>query len=349
MGQSVIKNPRKVFSQASGGDTSSLDSRITYLENNEWKITYFESVSAATGTITKPTGSTIQLDQLAGGVDAYVSTIVNGQPTGILPQTAGGVAVDVTSFDASGNYVLTGTPSAFPVAIIYIITIKAVNYQNLVEANILDLEDINAAPANGYTASRILITDANGYLVIANTATYPDLTELSYGKGVTSSIQTQLNNKTITVFKDSTTGTAITGTTANTIAFSTPINGDTFSVGDFMESFSRCIKTGDNSTGAHRLYINSSNSLSGATLIAMINTGATTDSSDLARIGIVKSSNVIEFPTATTSIVNRDNTSTGAVTSAAIDITILQYFIVAYQNASTLDSTAHSGAYMRKN
>ncbi len=124
-------------------DLTSVETRITNLENHEYKITYFESVGTATGTVTKPVGSTILLDQFAGGVDAYVSTIVNGQPTGIFPQTAGGVIVDVTSFNTAGDYVLSGTPSAFNVAIIYIIKIPALYLDNAVIANRLDIEDIN--------------------------------------------------------------------------------------------------------------------------------------------------------------------------------------------------------------
>jgi len=44
------------------------------------------------------------------------------------------------------------------------------------------------------TASRILSTDASKNITALDTTTYPDLTELSYVKGVTSSIQTQLNS-----------------------------------------------------------------------------------------------------------------------------------------------------------
>jgi hypothetical protein len=46
-----------------------------------------------------------------------------------------------------------------------------------------------------FTASQIVITDASKNLISATTATYPSLTELSYVKGVTSAIQTQLNAK----------------------------------------------------------------------------------------------------------------------------------------------------------
>lgn len=45
------------------------------------------------------------------------------------------------------------------------------------------------------TASRILLADAAKKIVSADTATYPSLTELAYLKGVTSSVQTQLNSK----------------------------------------------------------------------------------------------------------------------------------------------------------
>src|SRR3990167_5924993 len=45
------------------------------------------------------------------------------------------------------------------------------------------------------TASEILITDASKNIVSAAVATYPSLTELTYLKGVTSAIQTQLGTK----------------------------------------------------------------------------------------------------------------------------------------------------------
>jgi hypothetical protein len=48
---------------------------------------------------------------------------------------------------------------------------------------------------SGLTASEILITDASKNIASAPVATYPSLTELTYVKGVTSAIQTQLNGK----------------------------------------------------------------------------------------------------------------------------------------------------------
>jgi hypothetical protein len=143
MGQSLIKEPRRIWSLASSGIDPLLDERVTYLEENEYKITYFTEINNSTGTITKPTNSTILVDQFFGGIDAYVSTIQNGQPAGIFPKTSGGVDVDVTSFNTLGDFVLTGTPSSYPVALIYILKIQAKDYQNLNINNILDLENIN--------------------------------------------------------------------------------------------------------------------------------------------------------------------------------------------------------------
>lgn len=114
-----------------GGMTPSELARLEYLETNEYKITYWASITTDSGSITKPTGSTIVLDALSAGVDAVVETISNGQPTGFSPVTGGGAYVTVSSFDTSGNYTLSGTPSATPVALLYVITIPADQYQNL--------------------------------------------------------------------------------------------------------------------------------------------------------------------------------------------------------------------------
>ena len=151
MGQSAVKNPKKIFSQA--GADPALNNRVTNLENNEYKILYFEAISSTTGTITKPTGATILLDQFYSGGDALVETLSNGQPTGQSPLTIGGAVVSVTSFDTSGNYVLSGTPSAYPIALVYIFKIKAIDLPNLNMTNIMQMD------ANGYVPYLGAITD----------------------------------------------------------------------------------------------------------------------------------------------------------------------------------------------
>lgn len=141
MAQSSLRNNKRLFS-VSGGDPS-LPDRVTYLENNEYKILYFQTISATTGTITKPTNSTILLDQFYEGGDAIVETLVNSQPSGQSPLTSTGAVVSVSSFDTSGNFTLSGTPAAFDVALVYILKIKAEDYQNLTTANIMAMDFVD--------------------------------------------------------------------------------------------------------------------------------------------------------------------------------------------------------------
>ncbi|MCR4307832.1 MAG: hypothetical protein NUV80_04665 [Candidatus Berkelbacteria bacterium] len=70
------------------------------------------------------------------------------------------------------------------------------------------------AQVTSLTASEIVITDGSSNLVSAAVATYPSLTELSYIKGLSSAIQTQLNGKQATLTNP------VTGTgTINEIAY----------------------------------------------------------------------------------------------------------------------------------
>ena len=54
---------------------------------------------------------------------------------------------------------------------------------------------INSLNLSSLTASELTATDASKNIVSLPVATYPSLTELSYVKGLTSAIQSQLNGK----------------------------------------------------------------------------------------------------------------------------------------------------------
>jgi len=64
---------------------------------------------------------------------------------------------------------------------------------------------LSAPIFDSLTASRILATDGSKAVQSLDTTTYPDLTELSYVKGVTSALQTQINNKQATITGGATT------------------------------------------------------------------------------------------------------------------------------------------------
>lgn len=139
----VIKHRRVVSSK--DPDVLSLLSDVDKLKNNEIKITYFEPIISSTGTVTAPGQATILLDQFEGGVDAYVSTISGGKPTGEFPVDSSGNQVDVSYFDALGNYTLTSTPTVFPVALIYVFKTKLIDYQNVDLNYIIEEDEINSS------------------------------------------------------------------------------------------------------------------------------------------------------------------------------------------------------------
>lgn len=66
---------------------------------------------------------------------------------------------------------------------------------NIENADIKAAAGIAVNKLAALTASEIVISDGSGFISSAAVATYPSLTELTYVKGVTSAIQTQLNTK----------------------------------------------------------------------------------------------------------------------------------------------------------
>jgi hypothetical protein len=142
MGQSVIRNPRKVHSQ-SGGDPS-LPSRVTTLENNEYKVTYYEIISGASGSLTVPTGATINAGEFGLSGNCILSKIDgSNKPTFESPKTSGGTIVTASLNETTGAWVASGTYTDSFVALIYSIKIKAVDYSNLTYANIIETVKLN--------------------------------------------------------------------------------------------------------------------------------------------------------------------------------------------------------------
>jgi len=99
----------------------------------------------------------------------------------------------------------------------------------------------SAIQVSSLTASQILSTDGSKNLTSLDTATYPSLTELTYVKGVTSSIQTQLGTKVTAIgvtTANGVSGSSSGGTTPNltiTLGAITPttVNGNTFTTGTY--------------------------------------------------------------------------------------------------------------------
>jgi len=138
---SVLKNYRKIYTSP-GGDPS-LPPRVTTLENNEYKVTYYEVIQGTSGTLVIPSQSTINTDEFGLSGNAILSKIdANNKPTYQSPTTSLGVAVTASLNVLTGAWVASGVYTDPNVALIYSIRIKAIYYSNLTYNNIIETIDL---------------------------------------------------------------------------------------------------------------------------------------------------------------------------------------------------------------
>ena len=119
------------------------DDRFEELENKYVRSTRFEEIITGTsGAVTITGTQEIVLNDFGGGTDAVISTFENGYPTFENATDTNGVLI-ATTFDAVGNYVLSGTPSSYPVSIVYRVREKFIDFDES-DTNLIgeyDLED----------------------------------------------------------------------------------------------------------------------------------------------------------------------------------------------------------------
>lgn len=208
-------------------------------------------------------------------------------------------------------------------------------------------------------------------------ATYPSLTELSYGKGVTSAIQTQINTKQATISLTTTgtsgaatfaantlnipiysTGTAIVlsktvtdvtvNATAETKVYSYTVAANTLAAGDILDLIARFRKTGTAGTMITRIRFGTNNSTAD-TLIAQMTSATATLTQNMQRTFLVKDATHIEAFQAASNVNTDDASSGSAVTSVTVNLAVTNYFVVTIQDASAVDTGIFSGWYLRKN
>ena len=160
-------------------------------ETNTWVVgtTLYLSTSGAL-TSTMPTSGAVKI--------VGIVTVQANYPTGkilLSPRleeniTAGGANTDVIlrTGDAIG--------------------VNKISFRDYANAEVAYIDSNGVINSSPLTASEILITDASKNIVSAPVATYPSLTELSYVKGLSSAIQTQLGTKAATATTITIAGTA---------------------------------------------------------------------------------------------------------------------------------------------
>jgi len=135
-------------------------------------------------------------------------------------------------------------------------------------------------------------------------------------------------------------GTPVTGT-ANTITSSVLIVANSLTVGDIFEvnwGFSKLVAT---ATVSVRLYINTSNTLTGATQLALYGTTANLIAGCLGRILYIKSTTDTQLYPTTATVINADVASL-TPTSLNIDWTVSQYLIIALNHSAGTSNNTFS-------
>ena len=239
----------------------------------------------------------------------------------------------------------------------------------------LDGTPVDAITGSG-TTNEIAYFTAARIIASLPVATYPSLTELSYVKGVTSAIQTQINAKqdaiTLTTtgtsgaatltgatlnipqysgggasnYKSTTDGIA-TSTANNTLSQSQLITGGTFATGDIIRIYCRMRATGIVGTKTMRIYVNATNDLTAAVLVATYLSGVNSTIQGMKRDLVIKSATNTETFPATVAIATDDSAS-NSFTNSNIDWSINQYIIFANQRNSASDTLLTSSYLIEK-
>jgi len=174
------------------------------------------------------------------------------------------------------------------------------------------------------------------------TATYPSLTELSYVKGVTSSIQTQLNAKQNTLSYTpyryiNTTQSTVTGTLTETIMATATISANTFLANDVMK-FLYGVNKGVTLSGVTiRVKINTSNTLTGATTIASYSVPTTSLFALIQRNHIISNGNLLGFGFTASAITDIAQSTTASSTTTYNPANVL-YLFFTMQLGNILDT-----------
>jgi hypothetical protein len=140
-----------------------------------------------------------------------------------------------------------------------------------------------------------------------------------------------------------------TGDTNVTQVYSDLIIAATFSVSSVLNLYAQFRKVGTAGNLAVRLYVNTSNTLVGATQIAQYNSGIAANLYyGVARMGLIKSATNTEIYNTTASIISSVINSSTAVSSLNIDWTVDQYFLISIQLTNTTDTGTLSGLFLER-
>jgi hypothetical protein len=210
---------------------------------------------------------------------------------------------------------------------------------------VLNLDGVPVDAITGVgTANEIAYFTAGQVIASLAVATYPSLTELSYVKGVTSAIQTQLNaiKKPISSVGN---GTAVTGVIVNTYSKGLLIAANSRNANDVVQIDFQVAKTGAAGNIQLRFYWNTTNDITTGSPILL---GTSPNGAALwlafSRLLSIEVANgtgnaTKVAPTSVTTLATGYGTNTTATSTVAIDWTANGYLICSILNSSAADSS----------
>lgn len=174
-------------------------------------------------------------------------------------------------------------------------------------------------------------------------------TEIGYLDGVTSSIQTQLNARCQSLY-NLTSEVTHTGTTAKTLLITYFIPANTFTNGDFLNFNAMVSKVANISNTTHTIEINTTNTLTGATVLLTIGFNTSNFSMKFKREFALNSGKGYYLNTASSTTSDQAINAVANVTSSfnynlAADL----YLFVTCQLTNATDSITYRGVSITKN
>ena len=199
--------------------------------------------------------------------------------------------------------------------------------------------EIFVKPQNGFELKEIHDVD-----LISNTPKNNDVLTYDSASGLWKNKQ---SNYLQVVSKDITDSTALTGTTAITLMKSVLIPANTFTTGDTINILSRAIRNTATGGAINYMYINTTNSLTGATLVGTMS--GSFSFYGMERSLYIKSATNSETFNATASAAGSEVvTGINGASSLNINWAVNQYVITAFQNAAVGNSTVMSSLILQK-
>lgn len=193
--------------------------------------------------------------------------------------------------------------------------------------------DANSGGVGPGTTNEIAYFDSTNTIASLPVSTYPNLTELSYIKGLRA-------RPSRTLFYINNTASSLTGTTSETILDSFLIPGGTLSANDILSFRLVLTKSGTVGTCTIRINFNTSNTLVGDTTIATGLIGSSAVYIGLERNFYITNNISDQFTFNNTSAQTTELLSvTVAYSTYNFDFTIDNYVTISAANSSSLDTT----------